>query len=154
MKPTDNLAYRYPVSIKGVIFLDGDVILLKNERNEFELPGGKLEVHEQPPETLVREIKEELSIDVEIVDAIDSWLYHIDQETHVVIITYLCKMCNNNAQIQISSEHKQLGIFALTDLVGLNIPSGYVDSIYKAAKRESHYESQRYQTAESKRLID
>jgi hypothetical protein len=42
-------AYRFPISIKGVILKESKVILLKNERDEWELPGGKLEgeIHEQ-----------------------------------------------------------------------------------------------------------
>ena len=34
---------RFPVSVKGVL-LEGDrVVLLLNERNEWELPGGRLD---------------------------------------------------------------------------------------------------------------
>lgn len=33
----------YPVSIKGVVVRDGRVLLLKNERDEWELPGGRIE---------------------------------------------------------------------------------------------------------------
>jgi 8-oxo-dGTP pyrophosphatase MutT (NUDIX family) len=38
----------FPVSIKGVL-MDGDrVVLLENERREWELPGGRLEPGEAP----------------------------------------------------------------------------------------------------------
>jgi hypothetical protein len=40
---TDGRGARYPVSIKGVVFIDGRVVLLQNERDEWELPGGRLE---------------------------------------------------------------------------------------------------------------
>jgi ADP-ribose pyrophosphatase YjhB (NUDIX family) len=53
---TDNLAYRFPVSTKGVILKDSKVILLKNERDEWELPGGKLKIGESPEICLSREI--------------------------------------------------------------------------------------------------
>lgn len=42
--------YRGPVSIKGVVLHEGAVLLLKNERDEWELPGGKLERGETPEE--------------------------------------------------------------------------------------------------------
>ena len=32
----------FAVSIKGVVFIDDRVVLLKNEREEWELPGGRL----------------------------------------------------------------------------------------------------------------
>jgi ADP-ribose pyrophosphatase YjhB (NUDIX family) len=36
----------FPVSVKGVVVQGGKVLLLRNERDEWELPGGKLEVGE------------------------------------------------------------------------------------------------------------
>jgi 8-oxo-dGTP pyrophosphatase MutT (NUDIX family) len=49
----------FPVSVKGVAVQDGKVLLLRNERDEWELPGGKLEVGEDPADCVVREISEE-----------------------------------------------------------------------------------------------
>jgi ADP-ribose pyrophosphatase YjhB (NUDIX family) len=34
---------RLPVSVKGVVLDEEKVILLENERGEWELPGGRLE---------------------------------------------------------------------------------------------------------------
>ena len=31
-----------PVSVKGVLFVDGKVVLMLNGRNEWELPGGRM----------------------------------------------------------------------------------------------------------------
>ena len=52
-------AHRFPVSVKGVAVQHGMVLLLQNERNEWELPGGKLELGEDPADCVVREIGEE-----------------------------------------------------------------------------------------------
>jgi 8-oxo-dGTP pyrophosphatase MutT (NUDIX family) len=46
----------FPVSIKGVVVQAGRVLLLHNERDEWELPGGKLELGEGPAACVVREI--------------------------------------------------------------------------------------------------
>ena len=39
---------RYPTSIKGVLLLDGRVLLVKNLRDEWELPGGRIDEGEEP----------------------------------------------------------------------------------------------------------
>ena len=41
-KTTTYTPYIIPVSVKGVVFDGGKVWLRQNERNEWELPGGKL----------------------------------------------------------------------------------------------------------------
>lgn len=43
--------YNILISVKGIVFDDEKVWLRKNERQEWELPGGKLDKGEQPEET-------------------------------------------------------------------------------------------------------
>lgn len=42
----------FSISIKGVVVRDGKVLLLRNERKEWELPGGRIEVGETPRSAL------------------------------------------------------------------------------------------------------
>jgi 8-oxo-dGTP pyrophosphatase MutT (NUDIX family) len=49
----------HPASIKGVLLIDGQVLLVKNARDEWELPGGRIEPGEEHPQTLAREFAEE-----------------------------------------------------------------------------------------------
>jgi hypothetical protein len=45
----------FPVSIKGVVLRAGRVLLLRNDRDVWELPGGRPEVGETPEQCVVRE---------------------------------------------------------------------------------------------------
>jgi 8-oxo-dGTP pyrophosphatase MutT (NUDIX family) len=130
----DNQAYRFPVSIKGVVFLDARVVLLQNERDEWELPGGKLELGEAPPVCVSREIEEELGLAVETGPLLDSWVYTIRDGVHVLIVTYGCPP-QSGAKVTHSPEHKAVGQFPLAEIASLNMPQGYKDSIINWARR-------------------
>ncbi|MBL0338925.1 MAG: NUDIX hydrolase [Rhodospirillaceae bacterium] len=136
-KYSDHKASHFPVSIKSVIYLNRKVILLKNERDEWELPGGKLEPGESPESCVVREAFEELSISVEVDSIIDSWLYVVSPNVEVVIITYLCKTVGKNRSPTVSHEHKEVKLFSIQEVPGLFMPDGYKRSIansYRAIK--------------------
>jgi 8-oxo-dGTP pyrophosphatase MutT (NUDIX family) len=107
---------------------NGRVLLLENERAEWELPGGKLELGEDPPECVVREIAEETGWQVTAEPVLDCWQYHIRVGRDVVIVTYGCDV-PSTAPPQVSSEHKRAGLFTLAEVPGLAMPAGYKRSI-------------------------
>ena len=133
--PNDHLSARFPVAIKGVLLFGSRCVLLKNERREWELPGGKLEPKEDPVACLGREIEEELGVAVEVGPILDCWLYNILGKVEVVIVTYACRPVAGTASemLRISHEHKELGLFGLDELVRLPMPDGYRASIRRAA---------------------
>ena len=118
----------FPVSVKGVVFVGDRVVLLKNEREEWELPGGRLETGESPPVCVVREIREELAIDVAAEKLLDCWLYEVLPGQEVVIVTYGCRYEGDGA-VRRSHEHSAAGQFDLSELDGLQMPEGYRRSI-------------------------
>jgi mutator protein MutT len=118
----------FPVSIKGVLVDAGRVVLLENERDEWELPGGRLEPGEAPETCLVREFAEELGVVVEVARIIDCWLYEVLPQREVVIITYGVKH-RDQRELRISDEHRRFGSFTLRDIEALSIPEGYRRSI-------------------------
>jgi 8-oxo-dGTP pyrophosphatase MutT (NUDIX family) len=131
--PRDNEAYRFPVSVKGVVIRRGRVILLKNERGEWELPGGKLELHETPVSCVGREIAEELQLQVEPNALLDSWVYTIAPGVHVLILTYGCTELGEN-DAALSDEHERFAWFSIQDVDSLAMPEGYKASIRRWAR--------------------
>jgi 8-oxo-dGTP pyrophosphatase MutT (NUDIX family) len=122
----------YQISVKGVVVRQGKVLLLHNERQEWELPGGRLELRETPPQCVAREITEETGWVVETGPILDSWMYYIDQvERNVFIVTYACQLAAGQDAIEpvLSHEHKQIGLFTEDQVPDLVMPQGYKTSI-------------------------
>lgn len=136
--PQDNKAYRFPVSVKGIVYYDGKVVLLKNERDEWELPGGKLELGETPEVCVIREIEEELGLTVTIGPLLDSWVYHIFEGVDVLILTYGSHP-GPFSKVTHSPEHKAVGLFSPEEVPFLRMPEGYKRSIQTWIDSFSHF---------------
>lgn len=119
----------FPVSIKGVCVRRGKVLLLRNERDEWELPGGKLELGEDPVDCLSREISEETGWAVTVGAILDAWQYHIRDGVDVLIVTYGCHVAEDGSPVQVSHEHKEAGLFSLAQVAALRMPEGYRRSV-------------------------
>lgn len=79
----------------AVIEHRGNVLLSQRKKDasqglKWEFPGGKLEDGEAPEECIVREIKEELNIDIE-VDGILKAVSHRYSERNILLLAYLCR---------------------------------------------------------------
>ena len=119
----------YPVSIKGVLVRDGRVLLVRNERDEWELPGGRIEDNETPEQTVTREIAEETGLPVTVAEILDSWMYHITMaDKDVFIVTYGCTT-DSTAEAVVSHEHNRIAEFAEHEIADLPMPEGYKRSI-------------------------
>jgi 8-oxo-dGTP pyrophosphatase MutT (NUDIX family) len=120
-------ASRFPVSVKGVAVHAGRVLLLENERAEWELPGGKLEPGEDPADCVVREISEESGWQVTAAPLLDCRQYRIGPGLDVVIVTYGCPVTSAGPPA-VSTEHRRAGLFTAGEVPG-GMPDGYKRSV-------------------------
>jgi 8-oxo-dGTP pyrophosphatase MutT (NUDIX family) len=118
----------FPVSVKGVAVQAGRVLLLMNERAEWELPGGKLELGEDPRACAAREIGEESGWQVATGPILDCWQYHISQGQDVLVVTYGCHVASTGPP-EISHEHRRAALVSPADVAALNMPDGYKRSV-------------------------
>ncbi len=119
---------KYAVSVKAVLRTEKGFVLLWNERNEWELPGGRLEPGESPQEAVQREIEEELNLRVAVGGILNSWIYVVNGSP-VFIVTYAIPEHVFSADCRISHEHKKIGFFQRQEVAALPLPQGYKASI-------------------------
>ncbi|HBV97695.1 MAG: hypothetical protein JL50_03370 [Peptococcaceae bacterium BICA1-7] len=79
----------------AVITHGGRVLITRRKEDasrglKWEFPGGKLEEGEDPEDCIVREIREEIDIDIE-VDRIYKAIMHRYPETNILLLAYLCR---------------------------------------------------------------
>lgn len=124
------------ISVKGIIFEDGKIWLRMNERSDWELPGGRLDEGEQPEETVVREIREELGREISQPGLVDVyiWKKHFGKATHVEIVTFVAE----TAQVVADFEHvgeagkSQFRLFSVVEALALdNLPDVYKRALQK-----------------------
>lgn len=124
---TDELCDKFPVSIKAIIIDDNKVLCLKNERNEWDFPGGKLDFNEDIEVCLRREIKEETNLSVENLNILKPLNMKFNDVT-VLILVYSARIfCDSS--IIISHEHSEYNFFSKSEIKNLNMPRNYKDLI-------------------------
>lgn len=127
--------YKIPISAKGIVFEESSVWLRKNERNEWELPGGKVDIGEQPAQTVIREMQEELGFETEIVKIVHAWVYRINQSSDesgvVLVLCYLCKLLAKTGEFEAEGEagKAEFRKFPLSTVETLNMPQFYKEAI-------------------------
>lgn len=133
--------YSVPISVKGIVFEDGKVWLRKNERNEWELPGGKMDEGEQPEQTVARELEEELGFTVTVKDLISAYLATVtvsaDENRGVLVVSYVCELLSSTGIFEHEGEagSAEFQAFSLDELVALNMPQFYKEAIMKASEK-------------------
>ena len=124
---TDDLSDKFPISIKAIIIDDNKVLCLKNERNEWDLPGGKIEFNEDIENCLIREIKEETNLSVENLNILKPLNLKFN-DVFVLVLIYSASISCDSPVI-ISYEHSEYDFFSKSEINNLNMTQDYKNII-------------------------
>lgn len=127
---TDEIGDKFAVSAKIIIVDDNKVLFLKNERNEWDLPGGKINFGETAIDCLKREIKEETNLEINNLKLVDFFSTIYFNKTPVLIVLYKGNI-SSVEPIRISFEHNDYNIFSKDEVININCPKEYKDAILK-----------------------
>jgi len=82
---------------------------------KWEFPGGKIEENETPEACLIREIREELNIDIEIIEGLSPNDHHYGDKS-IRLIPFICKHTGGEIELKEHAEYKWLDRTNLLDL--------------------------------------
>ena len=98
------------LAVKSFIVNDNKkLLLIKRQDNEihcpgaWEVPGGRLELGENPFDALRRETKEETNLEIEILNPLRVNFFERDDGQTITMISFLCRPVSNS--ILLSEEH-------------------------------------------------
>ena len=115
------------LNVVGAVLIDKNYILLpkrsyklKKMPNKYEFPGGKVEENETLKEALKRELNEELSIEVNIIDIIE-FPNNVLINENLILTVFIIKKWKNKLTInpEINSEILQVKLDKLKNVEDL-----------------------------------
>ena len=120
------------VTVKGVcVRADGRVLLCRNHRGEWELPGGRPQVGELFQDTLRRELREETGLQIGADRVLGVERLEVLHGVWVDIVAYACLLPAGSVSDELSPSHEHVSL-AFLDPAGLNtseLPAAYARAI-------------------------
>jgi 8-oxo-dGTP diphosphatase len=128
------------VIVAGIVTHKGKILIVQRSSDEdvfpnlWELPSGKREPFEKSQDGLVREVKEETGLDVEIVRPVDVFEFRVEKESEIrdaTQISFLVKPLGV-PKVKLSSEHQNYSWITRSEINKYNISEKTKGVILKA----------------------
>lgn len=111
------------VGVGAAILNDGNQVLLslrgpkaRNERGKWEIPGGCVEFGETFETAIIREVKEELGITIEVEQLLGIFDHLLpDEKQHWVSPTFICHIVSGEPKVQEPEKCQKVGWFSLEE---------------------------------------
>jgi len=97
----------------------------------WEFPGGKVEKFEKPTDCIVREIKEELNLNIEVEDIFEV-TYHRYVEKEILLLIYKCNYVSGKLEFLVCNNAKWISI---NEVDNYQFAEADIPSVKKLIKR-------------------
>lgn len=121
----------FRIAVRGIIFIDGKLLMIEDNLGEVKLPGGGMEDGEEDLQTLCREVKEETGFAV-MPDSVVPFgeieekrlSVHEDMIWHQISRLYFCKVEDGRQECEYSANEKKHGfrpvLYSLEEAIAKN----------------------------------
>ena len=128
------------VRVVAAIIIENDKVFATQRgygefKDGWEFPGGKIEPGETPEEAIVREIKEELDTEVEVIEVLDTVEYDYPN-FHLSMGCFICKIKSGDLVLKEHEAAKWLTKDTLGSVEWLPADMGLVREIEKYLKED------------------
>ena len=128
------------VRVVAAIIIENDKVFATQRgygefKDGWEFPGGKIEPGETPEEAIVREIKEELDTEVEVIELLDTVEYDYPN-FHLSLGCFICKIKSGDLVLKEHEAAKWLTKDTLGSVEWLPADMGLVREIEKYLKED------------------
>ena len=128
------------VRVVAAIIIENDKVFATQRgygefKDGWEFPGGKIEPGETPEEAIVREIKEELDTEVEVIELLDTVEYDYPN-FHLSMGWFICKIKSGDLVLKEHEAAKWLTKDTLGSVEWLPADMGLVREIEKHLKED------------------
>lgn len=106
----------------GVVFKENKVLILKNDKNEWILPKGKIKEEHLPPETAIDRVENEAGVNARIVSSAGETAYEFysttrNQSVCNKIIWYIMESESDDLQINVEEGFAEGGFYPVDEAI-------------------------------------
>ena len=121
------------IRVVAAIIIDGGKVFATQRgygefKDGWEFPGGKIEADELPEDAIIREIKEELDTEVEVVELLDTVEYDYPK-FHLSMDCFICKIKSGDLVLKEHEAAKWLTKETLNSVEWLPADQGLITKI-------------------------
>ncbi|MEM1201408.1 MAG: NUDIX domain-containing protein [Pseudomonadota bacterium] len=121
----------FDVSAKVVICRGDHVLLLRRPNGRWDLPGGKVRVHEHVVEGLAREVREETGLALGPLSRLSTIRRTRSNGKRCVVVSFQSCAIDTSA-IELSAEHEAFGYFGFDDVADLRLRAHHKQAVRHA----------------------
>jgi 8-oxo-dGTP diphosphatase len=130
-----------PAVVDGIILnKDYEILLIKRGRDpfkgEYAIPGGFIDWNETAKEAVVREIKEETNLEVEVVDFLNYYdSIKRDKKRRTISLVFICRITGDINNVKAGDDAAEHGWFKVDNLPELAFDHEKIINDFKEYRR-------------------